>query len=397
MKNINRFVLQDKNKFVNITNKKILPVDSSDQELEDSKFLVGQELECIEDHLFRRPARFEIKLITTWRCNLRCSHCFVLHQLVKKDPGSIDVDKLCGFLDAYLDEFDTVKGGRIQFVGGESALTARHNIEVMDRVEELCERKGRKIRFHSNTNGFDLDEDIIEYYKRLTNLTISLDGPKHLHDAQRKSADSEDSPFDRTVSNVRKLVELGMRDKVRVQSAVSDEGMNRECITSFYKTLLMNGVKFENISYNVSVPTKWHDPGERFKDSQRNPMPIPCCKFRWMADFTVCTDNNIYCDYFDVTEGNRIGSLSDPVKEIAEQHKKAIREKLPVLHDPKCQQCPVLGICWGHCCNLHGIYKPSDLCDAEGLYKRAQEAAEKGALVEFMMGSHKAVPTCRTK
>ena len=383
---LNRFVFRNGDELFNITNKKVLPADAGRSDLEKFGFLEGQEDQTVRNYIFRSPRRFEIKLVSTWRCNLRCSHCFVLHQLVNRDKGSVDVDKLCGFMSAYFDAFPDLKNGRIQFVGGETALTADKNVEIMDRATELCAGKGVEIMFHSNTNGLELDDDILRFYARLSKFTISLDGPKHLHDAQRKALDDKGSPFDRTMDTIRRLVSAGMRDKIMVQASVSDEGMNKESIVSFYKSLLVSGVKFENINYNVSVPTEWHDPGESFKDARRNPFPVPCCKYRWMSDFTVCTDNNLYCDYFDTTEKNRIGSLSDSIEVLSSTHRRLIEDNMPVLHDPKCQSCPVIGICWGNCCNTYHLHKPSDICDAEGLLKRTQAAASRGELVSFVKG-----------
>lgn len=389
MPKLNRYVFRNGDELFNITNKKSLPRDAEPSELESLGFLEGGENKAVLDFLFRSPKRFEIKLVSTWTCNLRCSHCFVLHQLLNKDRGAVDVDKLCGFMDSYFEVYPDLKKGRIQFVGGESALAAKKNIEIIDRVQELCNRRGVEIKFHSNTNGLELDQDILQFYERLSNFTISLDGPKHLHDAQRKALDGKGSPFDRTMDNIRQLVSLGMRDKIMVQSAVSDEGMSKECIFSFYKSLLMSGVKFENIHYNVSVPTEWHDPGEKFKEARRNPFPIPCCKYRWMSDFTVCTDNNVYCDYFDTTEKNKIGSLSDSIEDLSRNHRLLIEGNMPVLQDPKCQSCPVIGICWGNCCNTYHIHKPSEICDADGLHERVKKAAAAGRLKDFTMGRDK--------
>lgn len=386
MSELNHFVFLNGDELFNLTNKKTLPKDADPSDLEKFGFLVGQEQKSVRGHIFRRPKRFEIKLVSTWTCNLRCSHCFVLHQLVKKDSGEINTDGLAAFMDSYFDEFKDVEKGRVQFVGGETALAARKNIEIIDRVQDLCDRKGVKVYFHTNTNGLELDDDILEFYSKLSDLTISLDGPKHLHDAQRKALDGQGSPFDRTMETINRLVSVGMGEKLRVQSAVSDEGMNKECIASFYKSLLMNGVKLENILYRVSVPTEWHDPGEKFKDARRNPFPIPCCKYRWMSDFTVCSDNNIYCDYFDTSEKNRMGSLSDSIDKLSERHRQLIESNMPVLHDEKCNSCPVIGICWGNCCNTHHLHKPSDLCDAEGLYRRSKNAAAQGKLKDFVYG-----------
>ena len=380
---LNKFVLREGDDLVNLVSKKRLAVSSDLSLLRDNFFLIGQDRECLESRLFMEPKSFEIKLVTTWECNLRCSHCFVLHQLVKKDKSHLDQGRFYGFLSRYLDSFGGLKKGRIQFIGGEAALTARRNVDVMNFVEKTCKDRGVDIKFHTNTNCYDLNDDIIEYYDRLTEFTVSLDGPKHLHDAQRKAVGDKSSAFDRTIANIRTLVSLGMRDKIRIQAAVSDEGMTEESILSFYKTLLMNGVLFKNIKYSLSVPTKTHEPGERFKEARRKPFPMPCCKYRWMGDFTVCNDNKDYCDYFDISEKNRLGSLDDSMDDLAARHRSIIMS-MPAMNDPKCQKCPVIGLCWGNCCNLNGLYKPSELCDAEGLYENARVAAAEGRLSDFM-------------
>jgi len=384
MNMFNRFVFDNGGELINLTNKRKLKKESPQLEFKNGLFLEGQERECIEGHLFRDPGAFEIKLVTTWECNLRCSHCFVLHQLKRRDPGRVDVDMLLGFLKSYFSRFPTVRRGRIQFIGGEPALTASYNLEVMDAVSRLAESSGVNMRFHTNTNGFDLNDEIVEFYSRLSDLTISLDGPKELHDAQRKALDGSESPFERTLANINRLMGMGMRDKTLVQAAVGDEGANRESAVSFYKSLLMNGVRFDKIRYAFSVPTRSYDPGEKFKDARRAPFPVPCCKYRWMADFVICSDNNIYCDYFDASEGNRIGSLADPIEDIANNHRSSILENMPVLNDPKCQSCPVIGLCWGNCCNLNGLVRPSEICDREGLYEDAKKAAAEGVLEDFM-------------
>lgn len=384
MPKLNRFVVDNSGELVNLTNKRRLPKDASDQALEEAFFLEGQERECIDRYLMREPKSFEIKLITTWTCNMRCSHCFVLHQLVKKDAGRIEEDALCGFLESYLDRFKGVKSGRIQFVGGEAALTAAQNLKIIGMAEEICARRGVSMKFHSNTNGLDLDDEIFEFYSKLSGLTISLDGPKAFHDKQRRALDEQGSPFDRTVSNMLRLVRAGMRDKIQVQAAVSDEAMNEECIREFYKVLLMHGIKMQNIMYNLSVPTKTHKPGDRFKQARSNPFPTPCCKYRWMSDFTVCTDNKVYCDYFDISEKNLLGAIGDPIDLIAERHKEVIFGSMPVLHDEKCQSCPVIGLCWGNCCNTYQFHRPSEICDAEGLHKRTLDASARGEFFDFI-------------
>lgn len=398
LQRLNRYVFDNQNELVNLTTKKSLPKDSSEEELRKNFFLEGQEKEGVDYALFGKPpSKFEIKIIPTWECNLRCTHCFVLHELVKKDNRQIDKEKFFLFLRSYLEKYPSIEEGRFQFIGGEAALRAKFNLELISEARQICEEFGVKARFATTTNCFELSEEIIEFYSNMDDFTVSLDGTKHFHDNQRKALDSSESPYEKTMSNLGRLVELGMRDSIMIQASMVDEAINEEVIFSFYKELLMLGIKFEKIRFGSIVPTEHHpNKGKKFLEScQSGVFPVPCCKYRFMHDFVVDSTNKIYCDYFDAEQKNYLGELSDSIEKIEEMHVKKIREQMEVLHDEKCKQCPVIGICWGWCCNTNKTMKPSEHCDQAGLYSRALANAEKGNLVGFYRDHRKNDMTCQ--
>lgn len=398
MYEFNKYVFDNQTELVNLTTKKSLPRDSSLEDFRDNFFLVGQERQAVEKALFGNPPKkFEIKLIPTWECNLRCTHCFVLHELVKKDAGKIDKEKFFSFLKSYLARYPSIEEGRLQFIGGEAALRAEFNLELIRESRKICDDFGVTPRFATTTNCFEMNEAIIEFYSNIGDLTVSLDGTKEFHDKQRKALDGDDSPYDKTLRNIEKLVELGMRDKIMVQASLVDEAINEDVITSFYKELLMVGVRFEKIRFGSIVPTEHHpEKSERFLGACRGGVfPVPCCKYRFMHDFVVDSTNRIYCDYFDAAQKNYLGELSDPIEQIEAAHIKQINDQMEVLNDEKCKACPVVGICWGWCCNINKTMRPSEHCDQEGLHARAIENARSGNLINFYRDPRKNDVSCQ--
>lgn len=387
---LNRFVLRDGEDLVNLTTRASLPASASNSELRAGYFLEGQEEACVGHRLFgQAPSSFTINLIPTWECNLRCSHCFVLHELLKKDPGRIDAQLLAEFVAGLFSSYPDLKLGQIHFVGGEPTLRSEENLELMARVRAAVPDK--RIMFTATSNGFDCGDSAMDFLLSLDSLTVSVDGSKASHDAQRKPLDRRDaSPFDSSLSTIRRLVAAGARDRLIVQASLTEEAMKIDDIVEMYKRLLMCGVKYESIIVGFVAPAR-HRPepdADFLRVVTRSAHVKPCCKYRFMSNFVVDTSNRVFCDYFDANNENLLGALSDPIESIAAAHERVIRATMPVLNDPKCAECPVVGLCWGWCANTKCL-RPSDHCDPELLMKRARQNAEKGNLRNFLKNTKK--------
>ena len=380
----NKYIYENKDFFYNLTTKKKLLKNSTIEEYKSNFFLENQESESLNYALFeKRYDYFGIKVIPTWECNLRCDHCFVLHELLKKDTGEIDIKQFLQFIENYVKKYTNVKQCSIQFLGGEPTLRAKFNNNLINEVKKICKKLKIDCKFSLTSNGVKFDKEIFKFYRNLDSFMISLDGLKENHDEQRKSIDKNVfSPFEETLKTINVLCKLGMAKKMNVQASLDGEkSFTENNIINFYKILLGLGVIYENIYIGCAVPTK-HNPeiSQRMKKVLSNGglYAIPCCKYRFMRDFVVDSNNNIYCDYFYKNE-NFLGKLTDPIDVIAENHRYIIKESMPALNDKKCMECPVIGACWGFCCNLVTI-NPSDHCNQTGLIENVKKRVAEGKI-----------------
>ena len=386
MAKLNKYVFENKDSLVNLTTKKVLPKNSSHEALHENFFLDGQEKESLDYALFgSTPASLEITLVPTWECNLRCTHCFVLHELLKKDDNELDEDRLVSFIERYKQAHPEVVRIGFYFLGGEPALRAKKNISIINSVRSFGERAGVKTEFSATSNGVEMSPEILEFYSMLKSLSISIDGNKESHDKQRKSPEHK-SPFEQTLKTIKTLVKFGMRDKIRVQASIDEKHFNEDLALEFHKTMLMAGVMLDHMHFGLNVPTGQNpDPGAKFIEISRSKVySRACCKYRFMNNLIVDSRNNVYCDYFHTRAENLLGSLDDPISKIEEGHRKIISSKMQVLNDDKCMECSVIGACWGWCCNLVGLVKPSEHCNQAGLISKIKSSAESGGLIELL-------------
>lgn len=137
-----------------------------------------------------------LTFILTYRCNLRCKHCFLYEAERKKDtlaPFTFRREEEMS-LEQWKRLVDEVAFFRphIQLVGGEPFLRK-------DAVELIRHVKRRGLTCAANSNGYftpDLAEELVE--AGLDWLTLSLDGPRDAHTAMRVNPRS----FDRVLETV---------------------------------------------------------------------------------------------------------------------------------------------------------------------------------------------------
>ncbi|HJV60717.1 MAG TPA: radical SAM protein [Albitalea sp.] len=119
--------------------------------------------------------RVELQLLTTLKCNLKCSYCSlgVGDVLGSQTQVEYDVDELEAFARTHL----AGKEVYVTFYGGEPTLNRPMMSEVMQRFPQW--------RFQLQTNGTLLD-DLPEWMlARLSNVLVSIDGGEATTDGYR--------------------------------------------------------------------------------------------------------------------------------------------------------------------------------------------------------------------
>jgi len=119
--------------------------------------------------------RVELQLLTTLKCNLKCTYCSlgVGEVLGSQTELSYDIDQLAAFVDRHL----AGKEVYVTFYGGEPMLNKGLLLEVMQRFPQF--------RFQLQTNGTLLDKLPDRALARLSNVLVSIDGGEEITDAYR--------------------------------------------------------------------------------------------------------------------------------------------------------------------------------------------------------------------
>ena len=139
-------------------------------------------------------------------CNLNCSYCFASQG---KSPGdralmSFEVGKRA--LDFLIEHSGHRTNLEVDFFGGEPLMNWEVVKQLVAYARTQEEPNHKKFRFTLTTNGMLIDDDVIDFANReMSNVVLSLDGRKEIHDRLRVDYAGNGS-YDRIVPRFQKLV-----------------------------------------------------------------------------------------------------------------------------------------------------------------------------------------------
>ncbi len=143
-------------------------------------------------------------------CNLDCTYCYYVHKadLLVDETPRLSEELLETFVQQYIEDQDAQS---IVFTwhGGEPTLLG---IDFFRKVVELQQKHAgaKSVENNIQTNGLLLDESWCEFFKQHRfQVGLSIDGPKHLHDAFRVARGGEPS-FDRVYRAAKLLQRYGI-------------------------------------------------------------------------------------------------------------------------------------------------------------------------------------------
>lgn len=119
-------------------------------------------------------------------CNLSCRYCFAGKGEYNGESALMSLDVGKRALDFLVENSGNRRNLEVDFFGGEPLM----NFEVVKNIvaygRSLEEKYNKKFRFTLTTNGVLLNDDVIEFAGReMSNLVLSIDGRKELHDYMR--------------------------------------------------------------------------------------------------------------------------------------------------------------------------------------------------------------------
>ena len=140
-------------------------------------------------------------------CNLNCEYCFASQGKYhgERSVMSFEVGKRA--LDFLIENSGSRRNLEVDFFGGEPLMNFEVVKQLVEYARSVEKDAGKNFRFTLTTNGILIDDDVIEFAnKEMSNVVLSLDGRKEIHDRYRVDYAGNGS-WDRIVPKFQKLVE----------------------------------------------------------------------------------------------------------------------------------------------------------------------------------------------
>lgn len=198
--------------------------------------------------LERRVSKILLQL--TQRCNLRCRYCvyseeknFGTRSHSNKDMSYETAKKA---VDFYMEHSVDCEEKAIGFYGGEPLL----QFGLIKKIIAYCNDvfRGHKIIYSITTNGTLLTDEIMDFLvKNQVYITVSLDGPKEIHDKNRRFV-NDAGTYDAVIRNLEKLKHK-CEDKLQCAvNMVVDPDNDYQEVSNFFHEPVLKGL---NVRWNM--------------------------------------------------------------------------------------------------------------------------------------------------
>lgn len=140
-------------------------------------------------------------------CNLNCSYCFASQGNYHGERALMSYEVGKRALDFLVENSASRHNLEVDFFGGEPLMNFDVVKQLVAYARSIEKEKGKHFRFTLTTNGMLIDDDVIEFAnKEMSNVVLSLDGRKEIHDRFRVDYAGNGS-WERIVPRFQKLVE----------------------------------------------------------------------------------------------------------------------------------------------------------------------------------------------
>ncbi len=180
----------------------------------------------IDDTPLNSPPIHALSLAIAQKCNLGCSYCYAQQGEFGGTAKNMPAKTANEAVDLLL--AGAAPGARLNlaFLGGEPLVNRSVLQSATRRAAELAERRGLTLTFSITTNGTLLsaaDGDFFEAFGFA--VTVSLDGPREVHDTLRMYKGGQGS-FDRIMQNVQPLLSRQRRMQVSARVTVTPKNLS---------------------------------------------------------------------------------------------------------------------------------------------------------------------------
>ncbi len=140
-------------------------------------------------------------------CNLNCSYCFASQGKYHGDRVIMSYEVGKQALDFLIAHSGSRRNLEVDFFGGEPLMNFQVVKDLVAYARSIEKQHNKNFRFTLTTNGVLIDDDVIDFANReMSNVVLSLDGRKEVHDRYRVDYAGNGS-WEKIVPKFQKLVE----------------------------------------------------------------------------------------------------------------------------------------------------------------------------------------------
>ena len=140
-------------------------------------------------------------------CNLNCSYCFASQGKYHGERAVMSLEVGKRALDFLIENSGNRHNLEVDFFGGEPLMNFQVVKDIVAYARSIEKKYNKNFRFTLTTNGVLVDDDVIEFAnKECSNVVLSLDGRKEIHDRFRVDYAGNGS-WEKIVPKFQKFVE----------------------------------------------------------------------------------------------------------------------------------------------------------------------------------------------
>lgn len=322
-------------------------------------------------------SELHITIMTTLKCNFRCTYCFEHHQNI--DITDQTMNGIKEFVRYELTERKRYKSLSVDWYGGEPLCNKNAIISLSGFFKDLCNQLSVNYSSSITTNGYyftpEMQNDLFEVGVR--HAQITLDGSKTMHNSRRSISNYD--TFTTIVDNIN-----GTNNKWTISVRVNVDRNNAYDIKSIIDVL---DNKYNNIGIYACIVTPALD--SRYQVGDYNiiiPYILDFYKYGLEKGFDITNISSLlFNDYkscvvgsdnhmiispdgkifkcgesFECEDSGYVGNI-DKNGKVTLFENKLTKWNIDPFSIEKCRKCTFLPICYGGCI-LKRITKRDNIC-----------------------------------
>lgn len=305
---------------------------------------------------------YDLTLLPSLDCNLRCWYCFEHHVVGSRMLISVQ-ENILKFVSTLLEK-KTIHHLNIELFGGEPLLYFEEELyPLLRKMQELAVMKEKGISFFFVTNATCIKEEHIPLFASLkAGFQISIDGYKEKHNQVKRDVNSKEATYEKVMKIIHFL--CNGYDECYINLRINYDNETLQHISE----VIMDIADIDRRKIGIHLERVWQtsgisDSGSLLKDAIKLILGngFTCsymnlarrsysCKTSKVNQSVISYDGKVYkCSGRNFTSSLQEGHLTTDGEIEWDANKLQKRLKIKTYDNATCVSCKLLPLCWGPC------------------------------------------------